>query len=65
MREIKFTKRFQRDYKREKSGGHSKNLDAQLMAVVNLLVADIPLPRRNFDFPANGKIIATATSDPI
>jgi mRNA interferase YafQ len=47
MREIKFTKRFQRDYKREKSAGHSKNLDAQLMAVVNLLVADTTLPRRN------------------
>jgi len=47
--------RFQRDYKREKSGRHSKKLDALLMAVVNLLVADAPLPRRNFDHPLSGE----------
>ena len=59
MREIKYTTRFQRDYKREKSGRHSKNLDAQLMEVVNLVVnllaADTPLPRRNFDHPLSGE----------
>src|ERR1035438_4053131 len=55
MREIKYTTRFQRDYKREKSGRHSKNLDAQLMEVVNLLAADTPLPRRNFDHPLPGE----------
>src|SRR5215470_11212111 len=49
MRDVKYTTRFQRDYKREKSGRHGKKLDALLMEVVNLLVADKPLPRRNFD----------------
>ena len=49
MREVKYTTRFQRDYKREKSGHHSRKLDTLLMEVVNLLAADMPLPRRNFD----------------
>jgi mRNA interferase YafQ len=39
MREIKYTSRFQRDYRR----------------VVNLLAADTPLPRRNFDHPLSGE----------
>jgi mRNA interferase YafQ len=55
MREIKYTTRFQRDYKREKSGRHGKKLDALLMEVVNLLAADTPLPRRNFDHPLSGE----------
>ena len=51
MRDIKYTTRFQRDYKRE----NSKNLNAQLMAVVNLLAVDAPLPDRNFDHPLSGE----------
>ncbi|HPX60297.1 MAG TPA: type II toxin-antitoxin system YafQ family toxin [Deltaproteobacteria bacterium] len=51
MREIRFTGRFKRDYKREKSGRHAKTLDAVLMHVVNQLAADSPLPRSNFDHP--------------
>jgi mRNA interferase YafQ len=46
MREIKYTTRFKRDYKREKSGGHGGKLDTLLMEVVNLLAADTPLPCR-------------------
>ena len=34
MREIRYTSRFKRDYKREKSGRHGKTLDAALMDVV-------------------------------
>jgi mRNA interferase YafQ len=49
MREIKYTTRFQRDYRREKSGRHGKKLDALLMAVVNLLAANPSLPSRNVD----------------
>ncbi len=41
MREVKYTTQFQRDYKREKSGEHSKKLDTLLMGVVNLLATDI------------------------
>ncbi len=54
MREIKYTTRFQRDYRREQSGRHSKKLDAVLMEAVNLLAADAPLPRRSFDHPLSG-----------
>jgi mRNA interferase YafQ len=55
MREIKYTTRFRRDYRREKSGRYGKKLDALLMEVVNLIVADKPLPRRNFDHPLSGE----------
>ena len=55
MREIKYTARFKRDYRREKSGRHGKKLDVLLMEVVNLLANDAPLPRRNFDHPLSGE----------
>ena len=55
MREIKYTSRFKRDYRREKSGLYSKKLDALLMEVVNLLAADKPLQRRNFDHALAGE----------
>ncbi len=55
MREIKYTIRFKRDYRREKSGQHGKKLDVLLMEVVNLLALDTPLPRRNFDHPLSGE----------
>ena len=55
MRTISYTRRFKRDYKREKSGRHGKTLDAALMDVVNLLAADAPLPRRTFDHPLSGE----------
>jgi mRNA interferase YafQ len=55
MREIKYTNRFKRDYKREKSGQHGKKLDAVLMEVVSLLAADARLPRRYFDHPLSGE----------
>jgi mRNA interferase YafQ len=46
MRTVKYTNRFNRDYRREKSGQHGKKLDAILMHVVNLLAADKALPRQ-------------------
>lgn len=55
MRAIKYTTRFKRDYRREKSGRHGKTLDTALMAVVRLLAADTPLPHRNFDHPLSGE----------
>ncbi len=55
MRDVKYTRRFRRDYRREKSGMRSKQLDALLMEVVNLLTADAPLPRRNFDHALSGE----------
>lgn len=55
MREVKYTTRFKRDYRREKSGPHGKKLDVLLMEIVNLLAADTSLPRRNFDHPLSGE----------
>ena len=55
MREVKYTARFKRDYRREKSGRQGNKLDALLMEVVNLLADDTPLPRRNFDHPLSGE----------
>jgi mRNA interferase YafQ len=55
MREVRYTARFKRDYRPEKSRRHSKRLDALLMEVVNLLAADTPLPRRNVDHPLSGE----------
>ena len=55
MREVKYTTRFRRDYRREKSGRHGKNLDALLMEVVNLLAADKVLPHGKFDHPLAGE----------
>jgi mRNA interferase YafQ len=55
VRIIRYTTRFKRDYKREKSGRYAKALDADLSMVVNLLAADEPLPRRNFDHALSGE----------
>jgi len=55
MREIKYTTRFKRDYRREKSAQHGKKLDALLMGVMNMLAADTPLLERNFDHPLSGE----------
>ena len=55
MREVSYTTRFKRDYRREKTGRHSKTIDAALMAVVELLSAGEPLPRRNFDHSLAGE----------
>ena len=54
MRIVKYTSRFRRDYRREKSGRHSKRLDAALLETVTMLVTDEPLPRRYFDHPLTG-----------
>ena len=55
MRIVSYTNRFKRDYRREKTGRHGKKVDALLMEIVNLLAADTPLPRRNFDHALTGE----------
>lgn len=55
MRTVRYTGRFTRDYRREKSGKHGRKLDELLMEVVNLLAADAPLPRRNVDHQLSGE----------
>lgn len=51
---IKRTKKFKRDYRREKSGKYSKTLDAEFVVVLALLAADQPLPHNNFDHQLSG-----------
>ena len=55
MRTIKYTSRFKRDYNREKSGILGKRLDKLLMAAVNMLAADQPLPERRRDHQLAGE----------
>jgi len=55
MRIVRYTSRFRRDYKREKSGRRGGRLDAELMETVNMLAKDEPLPRRYFDHPLGGE----------
>ena len=65
MRAIKYTARFKRDYRREKSGILGKKLDKLLMDAVNMLAADQPLPERLRDHALRVRITAIATSGPI
>lgn len=55
MRAIKHSKRFKRDYRREKSGVLGKKLDALLREALEFLVADAPLPQRYGDHPLIGE----------
>ena len=38
MRTVRYTSRFRRDYRREKSGRHRRRLDAELLETVTMLV---------------------------
>jgi mRNA interferase YafQ len=55
MRSVRYTSRFRRDYRREKSGRHGRRLDAELLETVTMLVKDEPLPHRYFDHPLGGE----------
>ena len=55
MRTIRYTNRFKRDYKRERAGRHGKTLDRDVTAIIQLLAANTPLPRHNFDHPLSGE----------
>ena len=54
MRTIERTGQFKRDYKRESKGQHRNVLDESLLAVLNLLLADKPLPAKYRDHPLAG-----------
>jgi len=49
MRALESTGQFRRDYKREKKGLHRATLDAELFAILGILVADLPLEPRHCD----------------
>ena len=57
MRTIKYTNKFKRDYKRERSGKSRQfvqELDREFSNLVGLLAADTALPRRYVDQPLTG-----------
>jgi len=54
MRQIERTSKFKRDYRREKSGRHSRVLDAKLRDVIEKLIIDEALPHNNFDHALTG-----------
>ena len=54
MRTIERTGQFKRDYKREAKGRHLKVLDALLLEVLGVLVADRALPAKNRDHALTG-----------
>ena len=57
MRIVKYSRRFKRDFRREKSGVLGRKLDDLLAEVVDLLLADKPLPQRNVDHQLSGEWI--------
>ena len=61
MREIVRSSAFKADYKREMKGLHRETLEHDLKTVLNLLVADSPLPRALQGSPAERRLeFATA-----
>jgi mRNA interferase YafQ len=55
MRTIKYTGRFKRDYRREKSGVLGKKFDGLLRETLEFLMIDAPLPARYVDQPLAGE----------
>ncbi len=54
MRTIERTRRFKRDYKRERRGRHGADLDERLAAIVQALVTDSALEPRHHDHALSG-----------
>jgi mRNA interferase YafQ len=54
MRTIETFAQFKRDYKREKKGQHRATLDADFLAVLSVLLTDIPLEPRHRDHALTG-----------
>jgi len=55
MRTINRTSQFKKDYKRESRGRHARTLDGDLIGVLELLIADAPLPVKLRDHPLSGE----------
>ncbi|MBI9077973.1 MAG: type II toxin-antitoxin system YafQ family toxin [Desulfatibacillum sp.] len=54
MREISYTTRFKRDFKRERKGPYRNTIEQDLMAVVTLLAKDALLPPQARDHSLTG-----------
>ncbi len=57
MRTILRTKKFKRDFKRVQSGPNGGRINELLLAVVALLIEDLPLPSQNRDHALSGNWI--------
>jgi len=55
VRTVKRTAQFRRDFKRVKRSVHRGHVDATLLAVLELLAVDSPLPARYVDHPMKGE----------
>ena len=55
MRTIERTNAFKRDYKREKSGQHKRDLESLVSTAISLLAEDKTLPDKNRDHPLGGE----------
>ena len=55
MRLVQRTAQFRRDFRRVKRSAHGSHLDHTLLAALELLVADTPLPARYVDHPMKGR----------
>jgi mRNA interferase YafQ len=55
MRTIERTSVFKRDFKREKSGRHQRDLDSLVFTAISLLAEDRPLPEKNHDHALGGE----------
>jgi mRNA interferase YafQ len=55
MRTIDFTSRFKKDFKRAQLSAQGKSLQAELQPVIELLIADSPLPIKNRDHALRGE----------
>lgn len=66
MRTISQTTQFKKDYKRETRGQHRATLDANILAIVSLLIADHPLLDKCRDHGLTGEYSShrDATSNP-
>lgn len=54
MRAIERTTQFRRDFKREMKGRHRTTLEADLTALLRVLVSDTPLAEKYRDHPLSG-----------
>ena len=67
MRRIEITTAFKRDYRRVRASPRHRDIEVLLSRILDLLVADDPLPARYHDHPLTGDTgttIATVTSSP-
>lgn len=55
MRTIDFATKYKRDYKREAKGPYQRTLDAEIHAVVTLLLNDEPLSSHHRDHSLGGE----------